>query len=64
MKLMDESSYWTERLKGGHKPSPEDSAMMENTDTSTMIHAFLLLRWHFASSHDITMKCVCVCVKV
>lgn len=56
---MDGSSYLTERLKGSNKPSPEDSAMMENTDTSKMIHAFLLLRWHFDSSHDITKNCVC-----
>lgn len=54
MKLMDGSSYLTEGLKGSNKPSPEDSDMMENTDTSRMIHAFLLLRWHFDSLRYIT----------
>lgn len=54
MKLMDGSIYLTERLKGSNKPSPEDTAMMENTDTSRMIHAFLLLRRHFDSLRYIT----------
>lgn len=37
--------------------------MMENINTERMIHAFLLLQWHFSCSHNISEMCVYEYVK-